>query len=222
MQKRSNKGTISATIIVFFLVIVTYCLLNPILVILFVAYRGADNLLSEYGTVSVVSADVDLSKGEIINSRNIKMKKVSGFSKEPGAFDRFDDPALIGSTLKVNVLRGQTITRNLVGEPEQKQLPKTEEFEITIVLKGAAAKQAFLQSNRRVSLWVEPNNHKNKLQLLAKKARILEVVLYSYEDDTDLLKSSAEVSIAIDAKLKKGVLPYLKSEHLILLDENKN
>ncbi|MFN5539677.1 MAG: hypothetical protein ACK481_06440 [Candidatus Melainabacteria bacterium] len=71
-------------------------------------------------TVPVVSAAVDLPAGTVITTQDIMLKQVTPNSKEPGAFEDLSDPALIGGTLKVEVLGGQTILRSYIGSSEQK------------------------------------------------------------------------------------------------------
>jgi Flp pilus assembly protein CpaB len=64
-------------------------------------------------TVPVVIAAIDLPAGAVITLRDISLKQVNPNSKEPGAFEDLSDPALIGGTLKVEVLDGQTIYQKL-------------------------------------------------------------------------------------------------------------
>ena len=71
-------------------------------------------------TVPVVSAAVDLPAGKIINPQDVVLKQAKPDSKEPGAFEDISDPVLIGGTLKVNVLGGQTILKSYIGSSEQK------------------------------------------------------------------------------------------------------
>ena len=71
-------------------------------------------------TVPVVCAAVDLPAGTVITTQDIMLKQVTPNSKEPGAFEDLSDPSLIGGTLKVEVLGGQTILRSYIGSSEQK------------------------------------------------------------------------------------------------------
>ncbi len=173
-------------------------------------------------TVPVVSAAVDLPVGKVVTAQDLVLKQVKPDSKEAGAFEDLSDPALIGGTLKVGVLGGQTMLRNYIGEPEQKSVPNPGEAEVTLVLKGVNAQQRYLQRERVVSVWrTFSTKGGNTIQKsLSKRARILEVIQSNSVADTaqNNGEASATVTLAVSPGDATKINPYVNTSEISLQD----
>jgi Flp pilus assembly protein CpaB len=173
-------------------------------------------------TVPVVSAAVDLPAGKVITAQDLVLKQVNPNSKETGAFEDINDPNLIGGTLKVGVLGGQTMLRNSIGEPEQKSIANPGEAEVTIVLKGVNAQQRYLQRERVVSVWrTFSTKGGNTIQKsLSKRARILEVIQSNSVVDNaqNNGEASATVTLAVSPSDATQINPYVNTSEISLQD----
>ena len=144
----------------------------------YMAYMSSENnkkLAAANATVPVVVAATELKLGKQLTPQDITIKQVKVV--EPGAFTDVSDPSLIGGTLVVNVLGGQTILRNYIGVPETKLAPKEGEREVTIALTGQDATDSFLRKGQEVSVFrVFITGSGNRItQSLSKRGRILDV-----------------------------------------------
>ncbi|MFN5539676.1 MAG: hypothetical protein ACK481_06435 [Candidatus Melainabacteria bacterium] len=173
-------------------------------------------------TVPVVSAAVDLPVGKVVTVQDLVLKQVKPDSKEAGAFEDINDPNLLGGTLKVGVLGGQTMLRNYIGEPEQKSVANPGESEVTIMLKGVNAQQRYLQRERVVSIWrTFSTKGGNTIQKsLSKRARILEVIQSNSVADVaqNNGEGSATVTLAVSPGDATKINPYVNTSEISLQD----
>jgi hypothetical protein len=160
--------------------------------------------------------------GKVVTVQDLVLKQVKPDSKEAGAFEDINDPNLLGGTLKVGVLGGQTMLRNYIGEPEQKSVANPGESEVTIMLKGVNAQQRYLQRERVVSIWrTFSTKGGNTIQKsLSKRARILEVIQSNSVADVaqNNGEGSATVTLAVSPGDATKINPYVNTSEISLQD----
>ncbi len=192
---------------------------------LYMAYMFSENnkkLAAANATTPVIVAATELKLGKELTPQDITVKQVKVGSVEPGAFTDAADPSLIGGTLVVNVLGGQTILRNYIGVPETKLAPKEGEREVTIALKGQDATDSFLRKGQEVSVFrVFITASGNRItQSLSKRGRILDV------NKNDSVAATAQtgggpqtlVNLAVAPEDAQRILQYRDSGEVKLLD----